>query len=256
MAPAWYALPSGLLGCRDDDGATAGADAGEPERQVRAQRTRRGLLLAAARCLSERGYHATTLRDVLETAGVTKGALYFHFSSKLELARELTCEASRTWLAALADIDERGLDPLQVLLVQTDAALVRWNHDVVFRGALRAISDAPELAEVRRRWYSGWEARTQALLTAALDQGLLVPGTDTADLTRGVLALVAGHQALCEVTSTTEECHIRMSTSWERLFESAATAGWLAEWRASGWHTRELPDGAALAEEDLAPASS
>jgi hypothetical protein len=108
---------------------------------------------------------------------------------------------------------------------------------------------------VRRRWYAGWEARTHALLAAALDQGLLVPDTDTADLTRGVLALVAGHQALCEVTRTTEECHVRMSGSWERLFESAATEEWLAGWRGSGWHGRELPDGAALAEV-LAPASS
>lgn len=56
-------------------------------RQERAVRTRRAILEAAASVFDERGYEAATIADILTRAGVTKGALYFHFSSKQDLAR-------------------------------------------------------------------------------------------------------------------------------------------------------------------------
>lgn len=56
-------------------------------RQERAVRTRRAILEAAAAVFDERGYEAATIADILARAGVTKGALYFHFSSKQELAQ-------------------------------------------------------------------------------------------------------------------------------------------------------------------------
>ncbi|MBR1203000.1 MULTISPECIES: TetR/AcrR family transcriptional regulator [unclassified Bradyrhizobium] len=43
------------------------------------------LLEAAAALFAERGYHATTIRDVAEAAGVTPGALYFHVPTKQAL---------------------------------------------------------------------------------------------------------------------------------------------------------------------------
>lgn len=42
---------------------------------------------AAARVFAEYGYSSATVSDILKVAGVTKGALYFHFDSKEALAR-------------------------------------------------------------------------------------------------------------------------------------------------------------------------
>lgn len=55
--------------------------------QERAVRTRRAVLEAAATVFADHGYTAATVADILKTAGVTKGALYFHFDSKEALAR-------------------------------------------------------------------------------------------------------------------------------------------------------------------------
>lgn len=55
-------------------------------KQDRAIRTRHTILVAAASVFEERGYQAATITDILTTAGVTKGALYFHFQSKEDLA--------------------------------------------------------------------------------------------------------------------------------------------------------------------------
>jgi len=54
--------------------------------QARAEATRQRIVDAAVSLFSEKGYGETGLADVLQRAGVTKGAFYYHFDSKDELA--------------------------------------------------------------------------------------------------------------------------------------------------------------------------
>jgi AcrR family transcriptional regulator len=49
------------------------------------ERTRQRLLAQAQRLFRERGYAATSLEQIAEAAGVTKGAIYGHFASKEDL---------------------------------------------------------------------------------------------------------------------------------------------------------------------------
>jgi len=51
--------------------------------------TRDRILEAALDLFIERGYDKTSLREVAERVGVTKAALYYHFSSKEEIIRTL-----------------------------------------------------------------------------------------------------------------------------------------------------------------------
>ena len=57
-------------------------------RMPAAQR-RTQLLDTAVHVFAERGYHAASMNDVAEAAGVTKPVLYQHFSSKRDLFVEL-----------------------------------------------------------------------------------------------------------------------------------------------------------------------
>jgi AcrR family transcriptional regulator len=54
--------------------------------QERARRTRERILEAAAVAFARDGYEATSLNAVIRASGLTKGAFYFHFPSKEELA--------------------------------------------------------------------------------------------------------------------------------------------------------------------------
>ncbi len=57
-----------------------------------AAQRREQLLSTAVTVFAEHGYHATSMNDVAEAAGVTKPVLYQHFSSKRELFVELLTE--------------------------------------------------------------------------------------------------------------------------------------------------------------------
>lgn len=58
-------------------------------RRLPAERRRLQLLSVALDLFGTRGYHATSMEDIAERAGVTKPVLYQHFPSKSELYREL-----------------------------------------------------------------------------------------------------------------------------------------------------------------------
>jgi TetR/AcrR family transcriptional regulator len=61
----------------------------------------RGRLLRAAVCVFDRkGYAAASVREIVEMAGVTKPALYYHFGSKERLLAAVLEEASRAFAAA------------------------------------------------------------------------------------------------------------------------------------------------------------
>ena len=53
---------------------------------------REQLLHTAVAVFAEHGFHATSMNDVAEAAGVTKPVLYQHFSSKRELFIELLAD--------------------------------------------------------------------------------------------------------------------------------------------------------------------
>ncbi|WP_329625329.1 TetR/AcrR family transcriptional regulator [Streptomyces sp. NBC_01255] len=69
----------------------------------RRPRTRAALLKAALEAFAEHGFHATTIEQICERAGYTRGAYYSNFASKEELFLALFDEHSDRTVRRLAD---------------------------------------------------------------------------------------------------------------------------------------------------------
>lgn len=61
---------------------------------------REQILESAITCFSKKGYHETTMDDIVVVAGLSKGSLYWHFKNKQELFTRLV----ETWFT---EIEER-----------------------------------------------------------------------------------------------------------------------------------------------------
>lgn len=83
--------------------------------------TARHVLKVAARLFAERGYDATSVREVVEAAGVTKPTLYYHFGSKEGLAQALLTVPLTGLLDDLGAIVDAEGDPLRRLARFVDA---------------------------------------------------------------------------------------------------------------------------------------
>lgn len=77
-----------------------------PENEAREQR----ILDAALDLIVHYGYDKTTVSDIAREAGVSKGAIYLHFSSKDELFEALLLREIQSYSAHWFDLTER--DPL------------------------------------------------------------------------------------------------------------------------------------------------
>lgn len=72
-----------------------------------AAETRKALIDAGLNVFSEKGFAATRLEDIVQVAGLTRGAFYWHFKNKLELYCAVYKEGMKYLSARLqASIDE------------------------------------------------------------------------------------------------------------------------------------------------------
>ncbi|MGW0808935.1 TetR/AcrR family transcriptional regulator [Nonomuraea sp. NPDC002799] len=77
-------------------------------------RTRSRITAVAARLFDERGYHATSLHEVAEAAGISKATIYHHFKTKDEilvdifqgLIRTLTARQEERWRQGAGSAEE------------------------------------------------------------------------------------------------------------------------------------------------------
>ncbi len=95
---------------------------------TQAERTEatRGKLIATGRTLfSERGFAATSTEDILGASGVSRGAMYHHFSSKTELFQAVfeAVEDDLTQQVLVAATSGGETDPMRILELGFDAFL-------------------------------------------------------------------------------------------------------------------------------------
>lgn len=90
-------------------------------KKYNSQATIEAILSVSARLLLEKGFDKTSMKDIAETAGISKGAIYHHFQSKDEIIEAVMEKQAHTVTAAmegwLADADSlNGREKLQFLL--------------------------------------------------------------------------------------------------------------------------------------------
>ncbi|MET9412452.1 ScbR family autoregulator-binding transcription factor [Streptomyces sp. NPDC002935] len=163
--------------------------------QDRAIRTRQSILSAAAGVFEERGYQAATISEILTAADVTKGALYFHFPSKEHLAQGvLSQQDGQTSIPRACKVQELvDMGMLHAYRLQTDPMV---------RAGVRLALDQQAQGLDRSGPFARWSESIRETLTAAQQQGELLPHVQphtTADVMVGSFAGVqAMSQALCD----------------------------------------------------------
>jgi AcrR family transcriptional regulator len=143
----------------------------ERAHQQRAER-RATVLEAALRVFAARGYHGTSISDLVEEAGVARGTFYLYFESKNAVFLALLETLFDTFVARLHGVDtSQGAPDLRAQVVQIVSDLL---HTARNNRAVAAIlfREAPTLeAEVTER-VQGFYDRLHGWLAASLANGV------------------------------------------------------------------------------------
>lgn len=106
---------------------TATADGRSQRAEAKRQARREGILKAAVRLFSKRGYHATSVSDVIEAAGISRGTFYLYFDGKDALFLDLMELFIEEITEVVEVVDPDGPDPAGKIYEN-----VRRVADVVF----------------------------------------------------------------------------------------------------------------------------
>jgi len=139
------------------------------------------ILREAAVLFSQKGYERTSMREIAEKVGISKPAIYYHFSNKQALFEELITTSFNMSQKRITDIANCDCDPIKKL---NDLALgflqstkqnpdgARFMHDLI-AGNIRK-----DIKLDHRKVFSKHEELFNQILNKGKEQGLIKQGLD------------------------------------------------------------------------------
>ncbi|MFI6922357.1 TetR/AcrR family transcriptional regulator [Nonomuraea spiralis] len=121
---------------------------------------REDLLAGARRCLEEKGWGRTTVRDIATASGVSMAAIGYHFGSREALLNAALIEAMDEWGhqvgAALSALDDAGQQPADRFAAMWAQLIASINeHRTLWLANLEALVQAEHSPELREQLVAG-----------------------------------------------------------------------------------------------------
>jgi TetR/AcrR family acrAB operon transcriptional repressor len=162
--------------------------------------TRELILDAAERVFHQRGVSRTSLQEIAKDAGLTRGAIYWHFENKGELFHAMMERVTLPMMARMTEITPQDEErPMEKIRRNTAAALHTIANDPqvrrVFEIATQKVEYVDELQNLRERQIAGRNEcidDMHRLMQIAKDKGYMRREMDIRTATLGMFALIGG----------------------------------------------------------------
>lgn len=197
-------------------------------KQERAHETRARILAGAAASFAEHGFAGATVADILARSGVTKGALYFHFETKEEVADAVLAahgEWMRDAVAGLSDVSVQSLLDLGYLVC--DALCT----NALFQATARLAVERETYGEGRPQAFQLWEGLLAELLDTLNAQQAFVAPVDSRRLARMMTGALLGIHLSAQAQGTSEQLHDEVEFFWRSVLPSMVAPEELARLR-------------------------
>lgn len=204
--------------------------------QERARRTRAALVESAALEFARRGYSAASVNTILEGSHTTKGAMYFHFQSKEDLARAVLAAGVEQFTELTSRWSDRvDLDPLVVLHALIRDLATMFHTSVIAQAEFRLIIEPEFYPDVQSGGSSVWGRTAYELAVRAQEAGLFREGADPGKFTRVLAAALAGQRYMTDLTALDGGLEERFEESLDLVLDAMADPEWLAKLAVDGW---------------------
>src|SRR5215470_4519859 len=150
--------------------------------QTRGERSRREIVSVAIDCFSRHGYQGTSIDRIARAAGVTKGALYYHFDDKEALLFGALDDRIGGFERVVVERVTRRKDPIAALHAVADICVeqaTRSNHRRFMLTLLvEALDTYPALSERFRQMMSRFRAFLANTVRIGQKKGLFRKNAD------------------------------------------------------------------------------
>ncbi|MGW3207723.1 ScbR family autoregulator-binding transcription factor [Streptomyces sp. NPDC001135] len=186
-------------------------------RQLRAEQTRTTIITAAADLFDRHGYESTSLSDIVAHAKVTKGALYFHFAAKEDLAHAILELNARAARKLVAEVDSRGYSSLEALMRTTFGVARLAVEDPVPRAALRLATADVTVPPPLRHPFTEWLDFATRKFTAAVREADVHSDLDVGVVAHSLVAFFVGTRVAGRSLEPVGRLPRRVAEMWHLL---------------------------------------
>ena len=190
----WREPIAPLRGDRDETGRAMTETS-----ERRADTTRQRLIAAASRQFAHRPYSMVSLDDILAEAELTKGAMYFHFSSKQALAVAIVDDLSEMSRAAVAELLAHKMSGLETLIDLIYLLAVQDTQNEVARAGTRLLETLDNTTALPPALWQSWTEFITTLIQKAVAEGDVVDHHDPEDIAKMLVALWVGMRRISDL---------------------------------------------------------
>lgn len=183
---------------------------GERLKQDRALQTQQCVLESAAAVFAEKGFPGVTILDVAGHAGLTKGAVYFHFANKEALAEAVVQEFYRRLPRIVDPALKLGLPPLGTVVEALQRTAAAFRDDHVIQAGARLQLERSYIAATLPIPYADFETLLTRLLAQADEAGELRPGLSPESYARILISAFFGAQHISWIQSDRQDLKERV----------------------------------------------
>lgn len=192
--------------------------------QARAAQTRAQILTAAAGLFAERGYPHTSIAQIAEQVGMTKGAVYFHFRDKEDIAAEIVRELYNRWRVRIDEAQAMDLPPMETIQALLSNAADRFFEDEIVKAGARIQAERSLSDTTLPEPYVEWISTLATLLAKANGAGQLREGVDPEAGAYILVSAFFGMQHVCDILNRRADLPRRWDEMSRLIFASIAAA--------------------------------
>lgn len=183
---------------------------------------RESILTAAMRCFFSKGFEKTSVQDIADTAGLTKGGIYFHFESKEEIRDTL--------IRDFLNLDRLGFKDPEVLALPPHLRLKEFLERLANRLTIegncspRLFAEATSNGGIMEKeivsFYDSLESIFAETIREGQEAGSLVNSMSPQLLARTVLAVFDGLQIQADISPTKRDLQVRGRETLDSFFKN------------------------------------
>ena len=170
---------------------------------VKGELTRKNIIEKSLQLFSVKGYFNTSISDILQATGLTKGGLYCHFKSKEDVWQAVYEDAVQIWKAAVFNNLNSAVDPLERIERTIENVLLDYLGKDVFDGGCFFVNMLVEMTGQSDRMgrhilkgFVGFSKLLQSWLAEAESSDILKPGLDHREISNFAVITLNGAATL------------------------------------------------------------
>ena len=162
-----------------------------------AQQTREEIFHAGVEVFAHKGYAAATMGDIAAKAGVTRGAIYWHFKNKEAFFTETLSRLHSAYDEMIQLVMDADDEPLEAISLTVKTLITKYVRDRDFRTmqelVIRASVSHPELRDGNfPQQPNGNDDTAETFLTAAITSGQIYRDWHADTALHAIAAVVMG----------------------------------------------------------------